>query len=558
MRKKATDKDFAKRIKSLVRKWQLLCKPSSQTVEAVAVETAACVNGKGPFNSRLLEVHPHLKGINSVTPVSPASRPETPCSVRSSVSSPRSTYGTLSLAASAGRRDGTEFSSGVSFSRCVSEIIPATIQSRVVSPLVQMSTVSLQHPSVSLQQHPSAAKQHSAPTTPINSSNLTAVLQGHGGTGNGTDYTTSGKRKHDDESYLPGIKIKIRKKNSGVEGDVQSSDSLSVISPDVWSCMPEMSHRPGANGLLGLHSDHQAPRSILDAQDVVPSKPRRGRPPNSTKARSGLDRTSSVISTHSAASSSKLDPSTMSGRLDLASFSGCTPKVETTAEIIQKLHASGELRLVASDTVKNIVSNRIVKETHSDNESVVPAAAKPRPRKKNSVAMPPTTPDTMTMSQIKNEMVHKFLETSVQPTPVCDRNALNFLRHLDPPPDPEALIDPVESVKTVKPLVMSKCSPNRTAAAKAESDALQDPLSLLPPLDPTQIDWDSLEYEAPDPSSRPPVTDDDVELLHASQLPGINGQFDYEHKWVDWTRTYSVQSYNGELLHLLPYVNITD
>lgn len=529
MRKKTTNKDFAKRIKNLVRKWQLLCRPSTQTVEEVSTESITRVNGKGPIYSQILESHSYLKGVDGIWPISPASCPETPCSIKSNVSSPGSPYSTQSLATSAVRREGIEFVSGTGVSRCASEI-PLLAQSLAASSLFHRTAAVSQHHS------PSSAKLHSAPTTPMNSSNLVVTA---GGAGNGTDFTASGKRKLEDESHPPGIRIKIRKKNSVLEGDAESNSSHSIIAPDAWSCAPEITQKSSKNGFLGVHSDHPSPSpSFVDASslDSVLLKSRRGRPPNSTKTKPGLVRTSSTVSTHSASSFSRMDS-----------------KVETTAEIIQKLHASGKLRLVASDTVKNIVSNRIVKETHSDGESVVLAAAKLRPHK-NSVTPPPTTPDAMTMCQIKNEMVHKFLETSVQSSPACDDNALNFLKRLDPPPDTDTLVEPGELTNGGHSLQKTTCSPNPTIP----DDALETLPSQLPPVGAKQIDWYSLEYEAPDQSSRPPVTDIDIEQLHRLQLPGINGQYDYECNWVDWTRAYSVRSYDSTLLHILPYVNIAD
>lgn len=547
MRKKATNKDFAKRIKNLVRKWQLLCRPLAQTVEAVSTEPVTRVNGKGPIYSQILEGHSCLKEVDGLRPISPASRPETPCSIKSDVSSPRSTYSTPTLAASAARREGIEFASGTGVSRCASEI-PFSAQSLAVSSLFHRTAAALQHHSSS-----SSAKLHSAPTTPMNSSNLVVTA---GNARNGTDWTAPGKRKLEDESRLPGIKIKIRKKNSVCEGDAESNSSLSVTSPDIWSCAPEVTHKSGVNGFHGVHSVHPSPSaSFVEAspRNGVPSEPRQGRPTNSSKTKSGFVRTSSIVSSHSAGSLSRMDSLTP-GRHDLVSLPGHAPKVETTAEIIQKLHASGELRLVASNTVKNIVSNRIVKETHSDGESAIPAAAKPRPYRKNAVVPPPTTPDSMTMCQIKNEMVHKFLETSIQSIPTCDDNALNFLKRLDPPLYNDTLIELDDLTKGGRPLQNTTFNPNPTIP----DGALEALPSQLPPVGSMQIDWYSLEYEAPVPSSRPRVTDDDVELLHTSQIPGINGQYDYGHNWVDWSRAYSVRSYDGELLHVLPYVNIAD
>lgn len=561
MRKKTTDKDFAKRIKNLVRKWQVLITPPGPPAtpataeQQVISEPPTRVNGKAPINARLLDGHSQFKGLVALRPASPASRPETPCSIRSSVSSPQSPHAAPPVVAvSSTRRDGIDTSSAAressvvvtSLARCVSEVPQPSSRSAVVSPLVGHTAAASQPRGLQ------NARLHSAPTTPMNSTNLGGQLV--------NDIVTSGKRKREDDLPThPGIKLKIMKKSGAVESEVHLKDRAptTTTGADTWSCTSETTTRklPSVNGALTSLPDASTPLSSASMPPNTPQvKSRRGRPPNLTGRKAAtLERASSVVSTPPVGRGE----STLVNRPDtpaISSLPAFVPKVATTAELIQKLHASGELRLTASETVKKIASNQIVKET-TENDSVVPASAKPRPRKKNSVAMPPSTPDMMTMFQIKNEMLHKFLESSVPPADSPGNNSLmNLLKRLDPPPDPDAPLFNNDHHSTSKLSHARSASPIRTA----DPDALDSPWDSLPPVNPDQIDWSTTEYVAPDPDERPPVTDEDVERLHTSHWPGVNGHYDFRNEWSDWTKTFSVSSYNGDLLHILPYVNLQD
>ena len=78
-----------------------------------------------------------------------------------------------------------------------------------------------------------------------------------------------------------------------------------------------------------------------------------------------------------------------------------------------------------------------------------------------------------------------------------------------------------------------------------------DPWSLLPEIDPSTLDFHSLDYEPPEPLE---VTPSVIERLHTNEWTGVNGQRDTFGDWRSWTQTYSASSYNGDLLHILPYV----
>jgi len=218
-----------------------------------------------------------------------------------------------------------------------------------------------------------------------------------------------------------------------------------------------------------------------------------------------------------------------------------TQKVATTAELIQRLHANGELRLVASDTLNRIATNQIEHEVDDPNVSVVPEGAKPRPHKKRRTdRLPDQLPPAMTDSdllQVKAERVRNFVQMSAGASSAAgDGDLLGLLSHLPPPPASAAV----------------------TADTRQPEAEPVDPVSTieLPSLADFVIDWDSNAYAMPD--TRPPPTDDDVDRLLTAQWPSVNGQYDHRGEWTDWTRSYSAQSYDGSLIHILPYVDIDD
>merc|ERR1711976_948261 len=80
----------------------------------------------------------------------------------------------------------------------------------------------------------------------------------------------------------------------------------------------------------------------------------------------------------------------------------------------------------------------------------------------------------------------------------------------------------------------------------------QNPWAYLPPLlDTSEVQWDKWDY--PESSSEEPlthqVTDEALERLYDEHWEGVNGQFDYNNEWHDWTQTYSMPTVNGDLLH---------
>lgn len=70
----------------------------------------------------------------------------------------------------------------------------------------------------------------------------------------------------------------------------------------------------------------------------------------------------------------------------------------------------------------------------------------------------------------------------------------------------------------------------------------------------TRIDDDSLGVDVK--LSHNNVSESDVEKVIESKWEFVNGCYDSEYDWRDWSEMTNSVSYNGDLLHILPYVNI--
>jgi len=228
-----------------------------------------------------------------------------------------------------------------------------------------------------------------------------------------------------------------------------------------------------------------------------------------------------------------------------------TPKVATTAELIQKLHANGELRLVASETLNRIATNQIEHEADDSNVSIVPEGAKPRPHKRRRTdrGLPDHLPPAMTDSdllQVKAERVRSFVQMSADASSTAaghDNDLLGLLGRLPAP---------TSTAVTADVMPMSCLDAEQTVTLPTDEQTSLE----LPSLTDFEIDWDSNMYTVAD--TRPAPTVSDVDRLLTGQWPSVNGQYDHRGQWTDWTQSYSVPSYDGSLLHILPYVDIDD
>ena len=198
--------------------------------------------------------------------------------------------------------------------------------------------------------------------------------------------------------------------------------------------------------------------------------------------------------------------------------------------------------LAASDTITRIVTNQIVKEKDDINISVVPAGAKPRPRKKPGQVIPPEAPSDL--SRTKSDLVHRFLQHTAEQVTLDPVS-----RHVDLDDD---VVD-VGGVSPVRPTI----------------DLSVDPYSLLPPLDPSTISWSDEEDDSSCRVTRNPITgempdgapDEEVmtpEVAEVERLegewPGVTGTSSST-DFHSWTETFTVENDNTDV-YILPYVDL--
>lgn len=219
-------------------------------------------------------------------------------------------------------------------------------------------------------------------------------------------------------------------------------------------------------------------------------------------------------------------------------------RVKTTAELIAELQAKSDT--VDRKTLERIAS--VEREADDLNQSVVPAGALPRARRKPHEGVTPITGSRGRgkLSPNKTELVEKFLLSSVaSPSPVEDFHCFKDEDHSSDSPNHSE-----HSAKLDSSLDPVREQPTNTGTGWV------DPLSLLPPLNMEDIVWDEEEDEGMLESGKRSVTNIDVERLSNYHWMGVNGTYDSVGNWRDWTQTYSVPTFDGEMLHILPYVNI--
>lgn len=95
---------------------------------------------------------------------------------------------------------------------------------------------------------------------------------------------------------------------------------------------------------------------------------------------------------------------------------------------------------------------------------------------------------------------------------------------------------------------------------------VEDILARLPPLDIDAIHWEDSQSPPGSPPHCKEITEEDVFRLHNEHIEGLNGCYDHSGihnsgeegrgNFCEWHEMVSRTSYNGELLHILPYVVI--
>lgn len=171
-------------------------------------------------------------------------------------------------------------------------------------------------------------------------------------------------------------------------------------------------------------------------------------------------------------------------------------------------------------------------------------------------------PGSDELTRNKTEHIAKFLRSQSE---LENEDSIDIMKtsHEELRPCTESL----PSHSTVGP-AQSSCTsstvPPSPAPEESTERTVEEILSRLPPLDLEAIQWE--DSQSP-PSSPPPpkqITEDDVLRLHNEHIECLNGCEDHsnlktkegEIGFSEWHEVVSRTSYNGELLHILPYVVI--
>ena len=537
MRRKTKDKELAKRAKNLVRMWQkqLISDQQQQSTtastgpvngEGLTASNGATGSGAGPPK----HIPDHLKYSGS-KPASPASRPATPSSGKSTVSPNLSGRGTpVSQQQQHGRTTSPRTSSRPGTPGATSDQYNNNNNNSI--------------------SHFSSKLSHSS-DTPTTGGSASQKLSK-------TDVANKRKRHRNGNSPPDDvIPHKINKNNSdNVFGKHENSSSHEFV----------------VNGAVSKVYSHNNVRVSVDDSNSnsCDTKPRNVATPghNNKNAKGSGDQQKVSPPSLSIKRNATL-PARLQDSGDKVSVR--TPKVKTTAELIKEMSASEGLRVAGSRTATKIVLNQIEKEKDDIDSPVVPPEAKPRYRRKpgTPAIVPPITP-AHTLTQTKNEMMEKFLQSQSPHPSACEAEIPQFLLPEDDDDDvspsrvdsrPESRHSSHPDSKVVSFFIGDDdVETTETAKLHASSSAQggeskPDPWSLLPPLNLAEIDWTTDDYYTSDPK---PVEDGDVERLDSDKLPGVNGQYDTDGAWHEWTETLSMPSFNDDLQHILPYVNLDD
>lgn len=184
-----------------------------------------------------------------------------------------------------------------------------------------------------------------------------------------------------------------------------------------------------------------------------------------------------------------------------------TPKVKTTAELIQELNARKTSAAVASSSCS--ADHQVLRHRRMDAGSLAIAR---RAVYSSLLGTDDDGDDDVTRN--KTRLMEKFLNDSMDET--------------------------------------------GEAASSSSEDSVEAILRSLPVVDGSAIRWDDDEMtvEAPPSGSTVEVTDDAVRRLHDDDWEGVNGNTDHGGQFVRWHRPLARLSYGQDVLHMLPYVDI--
>ncbi|OWF46211.1 mediator of RNA polymerase II transcription subunit 26-like [Mizuhopecten yessoensis] len=246
-----------------------------------------------------------------------------------------------------------------------------------------------------------------------------------------------------------------------------------------------------------------------------------------------------------------------------ATLSGKTPKVKTTAQLIADLQAKSGSAALGRSVIRDIETNQIHKESDVPDSVLPPGVGKKRRLKPDT-----STPirSHLTLSKTKTELVEKFLQTSVTP----NKYEINKEESPYTPGkyDSSLEVDVTNSSggdtsfrpAEVKQVELADTESNSVPTEeRVKPLTLEEAYNLLPPIDYDNVyTEDAEDVSEPIPVEGVSVSDQDVHRVLEEQWEGVNGVRNTYGSWCDWTQTMSSSSYNGDVLHILPYVLIDE
>ncbi|KAL4236879.1 transcription coregulator [Mactra antiquata] len=588
VRRKTSNKQLAKRAKELVRSWQ-------KVVSTGPSEPHATVNGDGLTRS---SSQSRLHGTNN-PPISPASAPSFNKSASVDVVNRRISPSSVNSSLSKGQissKPSTPSLSNVNNKHVSQQAAKRSISSpqfsssakrMCISPINAGSQPATPDSICSQSSWASSTATHNDRPPKVSSSSThkkqTSIQC--------ASDSSKLKRTHSSDSFSlkpPDFDLKVVQSTSNISSKLSNSGQNGMVVSKSQQNGSEISTPTHSIETKGLKTTIRFNKTSPPAPPVngvieTPKKRGRGRPPK-VKPQTSSDQTkpqNGSVANKKTICDKRQVKLGLNTDIDSSRAISLTPKVKSTAELMQDLQAKNNLS-VGRDTVRQIQDNLIKKEADDDFQSVVPDGAKPRHHRKKGAKndlVPPSTPVS------KTEMVEKYLESSViqepedlsplkyeLPRTESPSASTSFEDNVDGAQDyvtkNTQLLDRTDTPSVDKKSVISAKNANLdkkfgivtepVAGTSSEPDkhlSLEEIYSKYPPLDLDTFMVDEDTYEMPEPLE---ITDDDVSRLHRDHWPGMNGCYDSLDNWRTWSQTLSSTSYNSDLLHILPYVVIDD